>query len=107
MEEPLKGKAWILSPPWLVLRRSNVGNNFPNRIITENKTICVSSVKSLTSLSNPLHEAMTKIISEGVKRCAVKVLDERLLSKVFSGDLVASEVKYHAKCLVALYNAAE
>ncbi len=28
------------------------------------------------------------------------------LAKVSSGDLVASEAKYHSKCLVALYNAA-
>ncbi len=63
--------------------------------------------EKFASLSNPLHEAMTKMISERVKRCATKVHDEHLLSKVSSGDLVASEAKYHAKCLVALYNAAE
>ena len=35
-----------------------------------------------------------------------KIFDKQLLAKVSSGDLVASEAKYHAKCLVALYNAA-
>ncbi len=49
---------------------------------------------------------MTKMIGERVKRCATKLLDHRLLAKVSSGDLVASEAKYHSKCLVALYNAA-
>ena len=47
------------------------------------------------------------MIVERVKRCATKILDQKLLTEVFSGDLVASEAKYHAKCLVALYNAAE
>ncbi len=59
------------------------------------------------SPSDPLHEAMTKVIGERVRRCATKILDEKLLTKVSSGDLVASEAKYHAKCLVALYNAAD
>ena len=58
------------------------------------------------STSDPLHEAMTKVIGERVKRCATKLLDKKLLAKVSSGDLVASDAKYHAKCLVALYNAA-
>ncbi len=58
------------------------------------------------SPSDPLHEAMTKMVSDRVKRCATKILDERLLAKVSAGDLIASEAKYHAKCLVALYNAA-
>ena len=59
------------------------------------------------SPSDPLHEAMTKVIGERVKRCATKLLDEKLLVKVSSDDLVASEAKYHAKCFVALYNAAD
>ena len=58
------------------------------------------------SPSEPLHEAMTKNIGERIKRCATKLLDEKLLAKVSSGDLIASEAKYHAKCLVAFYNAA-
>ena len=68
--------------------------------------LCLFCDKPASS-SDPLHEAMTKIIGERVKRCAIKVLDEKLLAKVSSGDLVASEAKYHAKCLVALYNAAD
>ena len=47
------------------------------------------------------------MIGERVKRCATKLLDEKLLVKVSSSDLVASEAKYHAKCLVALYNVAD
>ena len=46
------------------------------------------------------------MIGDRVKRCATKILDEHLLAKKSSGDLVASESKYHTKCLVALYNAA-
>ena len=56
--------------------------------------------------SKPLHEAMTKVVGERVKSCATQLLDEKLFAKVSSGDLVASEAKYHAKCLIALYNAA-
>ena len=56
--------------------------------------------------SDPLHEAMTKVIGERVKS-ATKLLDQKLLVKVSSGDLVASEARYHSRCLVALYNAAD
>ena len=35
------------------------------------------------SQSDPLHDAMTKMISEIVKRCAMKILDEELLEKVY------------------------
>ena len=51
-----------------------------------------------SSPSNPLHEAMTKMIGERVKRCATKLLDHQLLAKVSSGDLISSEAKYHSKC---------
>ncbi len=50
---------------------------------------------------------MTKVIGERVKRCATKLLDQKLLVKVSSGDLVTSEARYHSRCLVALYNAAD
>ncbi len=50
---------------------------------------------------------MTKMISERVRDVLLKFMMSVFLSKVSSGDLVASEAKYHAKCLVALYNAAE
>ena len=72
---------------------------------TTESPLCLFCEKP-ASPSDPLHEAMTKMVSERVKRCATKILDERLLAKVSSGDLIASEAKYHAKCLVALYNAA-
>ena len=70
-----------------------------------NSSLCLFCEKPGSS-SDPLHEAMTRVIGERVKRCATKILDKQLLAKVSSGDLVASEAKYHAKCLVALYNAA-
>ena len=40
---------------------------------------------------------MTKDIGDRIRRCATKLLDEKLLAKVSSGDLIASEAKYHAK----------
>ena len=67
--------------------------------------MCLFCEKPASS-SDPLHEVMTKMVGERVKRCATKLLDERLLAMVSSGDLVASEARYHAKCLVSLYNAA-
>lgn len=71
-----------------------------------NTLVCLFCEKP-GSPTEPLHEAMMDRVTHRVKQCAIKLLDERLIAKVSSGDLVASEAKYHAKCLVALYNAAE
>ena len=44
-------------------------------------------------------------VTARVKRCAIKLQDEKLIGKLSSGDLVALDARYHAKCLVKLYNA--
>lgn len=53
----------------------------------------------------PLHECSTKTITERVWKCAVKLNDQRLIAKLSAGDMVAQDAKYHARCLVKLYNA--
>jgi len=47
------------------------------------------------------------VTGESVKRCATKLLDKKLLVKVFSGSFAANESRYHSRCLVALYVAAD
>ena len=51
-----------------------------------------------------LHEASTFDIDSRVRKCAQDLQDTKLLAKLAQGDMIASEVKYHAKCLVGLYN---
>ena len=55
----------------------------------------------------PLHEAMTRIITQRVKQCAVKLQDQKLIVQLCPGDLVAQEAKYHSHCLVKLYRKVE
>ena len=45
-------------------------------------------------------------MDDRVRKCAVRLGDKQLLAKLSAGDLVAQEAKYHAKCLVSLYNKA-
>ena len=52
-------------------------------------------------------ESATKKINERIEECATKRQNTALLAKLSAGDLVALEAKYHARCLVALYNKAE
>lgn len=56
------------------------------------------------SRSNPLHRCETKEIYEHIKRCAEAIGEWRTLGLLSDGDLIAQEGKYHAKCLVSLYN---
>ena len=52
-----------------------------------------------------LHDASTFKLDARVRECALKLQDTTLLAKLSPGDLVAQSAKYHAKCLVGLYNA--
>ena len=52
------------------------------------------------------HNASTYDIDMKVCRCALELENADLLAKLASGDLIALEVKYHSKCLAALYNRA-
>ena len=51
-----------------------------------------------------LHNASTFEIDRSVRESAMKLKDTDLLAKLASGDMVAIEAKYHAKCLASLYN---
>ena len=53
-----------------------------------------------------LHSASTLEVDRRVRECASLVNDNRLIGKLASGDMVAIEAKYHAKCPVGLYNQA-
>ena len=41
-----------------------------------------------------------------MRECAFLLKDNNLIAKLSAGDLIAIEAKYHAKCLVGLYNRA-
>ena len=51
-----------------------------------------------------LHDVATFGLDKRVRESALELQDEKLLAKLSAGDLVAQEAKYHASCLVALYN---
>ena len=53
-----------------------------------------------------LHSASSLKVDRRVRKCASLVNDNRLIGKLASGDMVAIEAKYHAKCPVSLYNQA-
>lgn len=53
-----------------------------------------------------LHEAATFQVDKRVQTCAEILEDTELLAKLSAGDMVALDAKYHAKCLVGLYNRA-
>ncbi|CAC5367122.1 unnamed protein product [Mytilus coruscus] len=57
-------------------------------------------------VSDDLHDASTFMIDKRVRECALELQDTVLLAKLSVGDLISQEAKYHAKCLLKLYNKA-
>ena len=55
-------------------------------------------------LQQKLHECMSLSISHRVKAMASDLGDTWLLGKLSEGDMVATEAKYHSKCLLDLFN---
>jgi len=53
-----------------------------------------------------LHRAATFQLDNRVWSCVVLLQDTELLAKLSTTDMMALEAKYHAKCLVSLYNRA-
>ena len=45
-------------------------------------------------------------VDEKVRECAILLQDGKLIAKLSAGYLIAIDAKYHAKCLVSLYNRA-
>ena len=76
-------------------------SSLPGSSISSHCFFCESS-----DIPANLHSASTLEVDRRVRECAVLVNDNRLIGKLASGDMVAIEAKYHAKCLVGLYNQA-
>ena len=51
-----------------------------------------------------LQMASTFELDKNVRESAMKLKRNDLLAKLSSGDMIAIEAKYHARCLVSLYN---
>ena len=64
------------------------------------------SFRGKSAGSDGLHEASTFQIDRRMRECAALVEDTLLLARLSMSDMVALEGKYHAKCLLALYNCA-
>ena len=60
----------------------------------------------LSDSQENLHAASTLEVDRKVRECASLVNDNKLIGKLALGDMVATEAKYHSKCLVGLYNQA-
>ena len=57
-----------------------------------------------TAGTEGLHQASTFQLDRRVWACALLLEDTDLLTRLSSGDVVALEVNYDAKCLVSMYN---
>ena len=88
-------------------------------VVAENVERSTRSSSSLTSsdvnlrclfcdkcTDGPLHQVTTFDVDCRVRKCANTLQDSKLLAKLSAGDLIALEARYHARCLVALYNRA-
>ena len=53
-----------------------------------------------------LHSASTLDDNKKLREWAARLNERKLIAKLYVGDLIAIEAKYHIKCLVALYNQA-
>ena len=70
------------------------------------KASCLFFFCGQSAGSDGLHEASTFQIDRRVRESAALLGDTLLLARLSMGDMVALEAKYHAKCLLALYNCA-
>ena len=51
-----------------------------------------------------LHQCQTLELNQRVQKIANDLVESTLLAKLSDGDVVATEAKYHRKCLATLYN---
>jgi len=51
-----------------------------------------------------LHQCQTISTSQRVQKIAIELSNAKLIAKLSEGDMIATEAKYHHKCLVRLYN---
>ena len=54
--------------------------------------------------SDNLHQCETLAVHRRVERYAEELEDTAVLAKLSEGDMIATEAKYHVKCLVGFYN---
>ena len=66
----------------------------------------LSFVCKKNDLASNLRLASTLKLDKKVRECAILLNDSKLIAKLSTGDLIAVEAKYHAACLVKLYNRA-
>ena len=97
-------------------RKEQTGSESEN---TEHSTVHFRSRSSITENINHLcffcrqiagpeglRQASTFKLDRRLRACALLLEDTDMLAKLSSGDVVALEVKYHAKCLTSYYNRA-
>ena len=57
--------------------------------------------------SGDFHKVSTLRLDARVRKCAMLLQDINLLGKLSSGDMIAQDTVYHAKCLLTLYRNAD
>ena len=57
-----------------------------------------------SEISGTLHNCTTMKLDQDIRRMATELQDSLLLARISSGDLVATETKYHFNCLSAFKN---
>ena len=55
-------------------------------------------------IKSNLHATTMLEVDKRVRNCAVLLNDNKLIAKLSTGDMIATEAKYHGKYLVGLYN---
>lgn len=51
-----------------------------------------------------LHQCQTFRLNEKIRTIAKELEDHHLLARLSGGDMIATEARYHLKCLTELYN---
>ena len=74
----------------------------PEESKTEKEGICFICDKPAPI--KDLRLAMTLPLHEKLQRCAINLLDEKLLAKLSAGDIVSQDHMYHPSCLTGVYN---
>ena len=83
---------------------SNSGDADTSTPVEDKGRMCFFCSKGETT--EKLREVCIFQLDYRVRKCAHDLQDEQLLAKLSSGDLIALEAKYHARCLASLYNKA-
>ena len=70
---------------------------------SSNSQICFFCTEIEENEEN-LHQCQTFSLNDKIRRIASDLADYELLAKLSGGDMIATEAKYHLKCLTDLYN---